>query len=328
MAIRSVFGHSRSRRGGAVTAVLAVTAFAAVGPAAAADATPTGPGDGAGSKPTVVLVHGAFADASGWNGVTERLQREGYNVVVPANPLRGLAGDSAYIASVLKAIQGPIVLVGHSYGGAVISSAAAGNPSVKSLVYIAAFMPDKGEALGQLAAKFLGSELGTALKQSPFRNADGSNGTDLSIQLAKFREVFAADLPAATTAVMARSQRPISASALMDKAPAAAWRTIPSWSMIATGDKTIPPDLERFGAKRAGSHTVEVNSSHVAMLSHPDAVTDLIRQAAAGRPPAKPALADTGPSTLALAGFGAAATAMVLTGAGLVLSSRRRGPAR
>ncbi|MET8329939.1 alpha/beta hydrolase [Streptomyces sp. NPDC005181] len=311
---------TRTRHGHAIATALTATVLAAAAGSAAADTSTT-----VVTKPTVVLVHGAFADASSWNAVAERLQRDGYSVVAPANPLRGLAGDSAYIASFLKSIQGPIVLVGHSYGGAVISTAAAGNSQVKSLVFVNAFMPDKGEALGALGDKFPGSELAAALKPVPFRNADGANGTDLYLQAAKFHQAFAADLPAAMSALMAATQRPISASAFMDKAVEAAWKTIPSWALVSTRDKAIPPALERFEAKRAHAHTVEIDASHVALLSHPDAVTDLIRRAAVGGgSSAQPALAATGRNALALAGLGALAGVTVLTGYGLVGAARKR----
>lgn len=239
---------------------------------AAADA------DASGSKPTVVLVHGAFADASSWNGVIARLERRGYTVVAPANPLRSLSNDSTYIASVLDGIKGPIVLVGHSYGGAVISSAAAGNPRVKSLVYVSAQMPDKGESGDTLSARFP-SPLASATTSVPFR-ANGVSGTDLYIRPDKLHEVFAADLPESTTKLMAATQRPVATTAFSEKATAAAWRSIASWALVAKQDRSINPDQERFEARRAGSHTVEIDSSHVAMISHPDAVTDLVLQAA------------------------------------------------
>jgi pimeloyl-ACP methyl ester carboxylesterase len=232
------------------------------------------------ARPTIVLVHGAFADASSWNGVTQRLQEEGFTVVAPANPLRGLPQDATYIASVLKNISGPIVLVGHSYGGAVITQAAAVDPDVKALVYIAAFMPDQGEALGELAAKSHESELQPALRPAPFGNADGTGGYELTIDPAQFHDVFADDLPRSQAGLMAAGQRPISASAFSDTATAAAWHTIPSWALIARQDKAIGADLERFEARRAGSHTVEVDGSHVVMISHPRAVTALIETAA------------------------------------------------
>ncbi len=318
---RSIEPRFRPRR--AYVMAAAVTGALLTAAPAAADGTPTAPdgGGAANGKPTVVLVHGAFADSSSWNGVVERLQRDGFNVIAPANPLRGLASDSAYTASVLKSIKGPIVLVGHSYGGAVISSAAAGNPQVKSLVYISAFMPDKGETLGQLAAKLPGSELNSALKPTPFQSGDGTKGTDLYIQAAKFRDVFAADLPARMTKQMAATQRPISAAAFMDKASAAAWRTIPSWALVARHDKSIAPALERFEAKRAGSHTIEIDSSHVAMLSHPDVVTNMIRAAAGQK---EPTLASTGSKTLALAVTGGIAGVSVIAGALTMMAARRR----
>ncbi|MGW2899326.1 alpha/beta fold hydrolase [Streptomyces sp. NPDC001212] len=246
---------------------------------ASATAPAAADGDASGGRPTVVLVHGAFADASSWNGVIARLERRGYTVVAPANPLRSLSNDSTYIASVLDSIKGPIVLVGHSYGGAVISSAAAGNPRVKSLVYVSALMPDKGESGDALSARFA-SPLATATTSVPYR-ADGASGTDLYIRPDKLHEVFAADLPESTTKLMAATQRPVATTAFSEKAKVAAWRSIPSWALVAKQDKSINPDLERFEARRAGSHTVEIDSSHVAMISHPDAVTDLVLQAAA-----------------------------------------------
>ncbi|MFJ7254976.1 alpha/beta fold hydrolase [Streptomyces sp. NPDC098085] len=310
----------RGRRAQALAAALTAATLATAPVSAVADGG-AGP---AGARPTVVLVHGAFADASGWNGVVERLQRDGYTVMAPANPLRGPASDSAYLTDVLKSIRGPIVLAGHSYGGAVIGTAAAGNPQVKSLVYVSAFMPDKGEGLADLGAKFAGSDLNTALKPVPFRKSDGTEGIDLYIRPAEFHNVFAADVPSETTDVLAASQRPISGAAFMEKATAAAWRTIPSWALVATRDKAIAPDLERFEAKRARAHTVEVDSSHAAMISHPDVVADLIRQAAGDPSPAKSGMAPTGTNALFLAVLGGLAGVTVLTGAGLVAAARRR----
>ncbi|WP_329617987.1 alpha/beta hydrolase [Streptomyces brevispora] len=316
--------RSRSRRGYAFTAALTAAVYGGVAPAAAEGVSNIAAGEDGGVRPTVVLVHGAFADASSWNGVAERLQRRGYTVVAPANPLRGLAGDSASTADVLKRITGPIVLVGHAYGGAVISGAAAGNPQVRSLVYVSAFMPDTGEALGPLGSRFPGSELGTALRRMPVRNADGSRGTDLYVQDSRFHDIVAADRPSASAAVMAASQRPLSAAVFEDMATAAAWRTIPSWALVATRDKVIAPDLERFEARRAHSHTIEVNSSHMVMVSRPDTVTDLIL-AAAGEPATvhRP-LAAPGTRTLVLAVIGSAAGLAVFVGGGLVTAVRRR----
>ncbi len=227
-------------------------------------------------KPTIVLVHGAFADASGWSGTITRLERDGYPVVAPANPLRGLTSDSAYIASILASIKGPVVLVGHSYGGAVISEAAVGDPNVKALVYIAAFMPDTGEQVGALNSKFPGSQLAAALLQTPV----AGGGTDYTIDPAKFKQAFAQDLPTATTQLMAIEQRPLSSAAFTDVATAVAWHTIPSWFLVAEQDHSISPDLERFEAARAHSHTTQIDSSHVAMMSHPGVSAKIIEEAA------------------------------------------------
>jgi LPXTG-motif cell wall-anchored protein len=320
----------RRRRTCAALAALAAAATATGGTASATGRqAPPGLADPPpGARPTVVLVHGAFADASSWNQVVARLQSRGYPVVAPANPLRGLAQDSVYIASVLRSIRGTIILAGHSYGGAVISSAATGNPNVKALVFISALVPDKGEVLAKLAARYPGSELNPALRSVPFRNADGTTGTDLYIKPDRFRAVFAADLPAATTTVMAATQRPIAASAFNDAATSAAWRTIPSWALVAKRDKAIAPDVERFEARRAKSRTVEVDSSHVAMISHPQTVTDLILQAAdAASPSVSPTLAKTG-SGSSTAALGTAGGATVTAGAGLLLAGRRRRAAR
>jgi pimeloyl-ACP methyl ester carboxylesterase len=252
-------------------AALAITtaAVASSGPAQARNAPAP--------KPTVVLVHGGFADASAsWNDVVQQLQRRGYQVLAPANPLRGLPQDSAYLASVLHSITGRVILVGHSYGGAVITNAAASAPNVKALVYVAAFVPDTGEALGELIDKYPGSEIQVATYPVPYPNPDGTIGTDLYLQADQLRRVFAADLPVSTTKIMAATQRPFSAACFTDLTQAAAWHTIPSWGLIATDDKAIPPALQRFQYRRAGSHTVSVTASHVAMISHPDLVTQLI----------------------------------------------------
>jgi pimeloyl-ACP methyl ester carboxylesterase len=226
-------------------------------------------------KPTIVLVHGAWADASSFNDVSNRLQKRGFTVVAPANPLRGLSSDSAYLSSILATISGPIVLVGHSYGGMVITDAATGNTNIKALVYIAAFAPDAGDSLGSLGAMNPGSELGpTTLLFRPY-----PTGLDVYIVPEAFREVFAADVEAHTAAVMAAGQRPLDASALGEPSGEPAWKTIPSWYMVADQDHAIPPATEQFMAQRAGATTVEVNSSHVAMISMPTAVTDLILDA-------------------------------------------------
>jgi pimeloyl-ACP methyl ester carboxylesterase len=229
-------------------------------------------------KPTIVLVHGAFADASGWSGVVERLQRRGYTVVAPPNPLRGVSEDSAYIKAVLNDTDGPIVLVGHSYGGMVITNAASEDPDVKALVYIAAFAPDKGDTVLSLSGLAPGGELGTALA---FRDVPVPGGQEGYIQPSAFRQVFAADVDRSTAAVMAASQRPAAVAALGEPSPnVPAWEEIPSWYMVASQDRAIGAAPERIMAKRIGAKTVEVRSSHVPMITHPREVTELILDAA------------------------------------------------
>jgi pimeloyl-ACP methyl ester carboxylesterase len=235
----------------------------------------------AGPKPTVVLVHGGWADASSWNAVVERLEDRGYTVVAPPNPLRGLQYDAAYLSSVLATISGPIVLVGHSYGGMVLTDAATGHPNVKALVYIAAFAPDLGDSIATLEAMNPGSEVGlAALTLRPY-----PGGVDAYITPSVFHSVFCADVPTSTAAVMAATQRPIDFAVEAEPSGPPAWRTIPSWFLVASDDHAIPAATERFMAKRAGATTVEISASHVAMVSHPDAVTDLILDAA--RAPSK-----------------------------------------
>ncbi|MFJ3289697.1 alpha/beta fold hydrolase [Streptomyces sp. NPDC086669] len=232
-------------------------------------------------KPTVVLVHGAFADSTSWNDVVRRLRHDHYPVVAVANPLRSLAGDSAYLRDVLAGIDGPIVLAGHSYGGSVISNAATGNENVKALVYLAAFLPDKGESAADLAGKFPGSTLGDALRPVPTTNAGDSPVNDLYIQNARFRHQFAADVPRATTDLMAVTQRPITDAALSGAAAEPAWKSIPSWVLVATQDLNIPPAAQEFMAERAHAHTSKVRSSHAVSVSKPGKVTEVIEAAAA-----------------------------------------------
>ncbi|PMR61740.1 alpha/beta hydrolase [Verrucosispora sp. ts21] len=231
-------------------------------------------------KPTVVLVHGAFADSSSWNDVVVRLQRDGYPVLAASNPLRDLASDAAYVRSVLDSVGGPIVLAGHSYGGTVLSSAAAGHPNVKALVYLAALAPDRGESTAELLSMFPGNTLGQNLKAVPYPLPGGGTGTDLYVDPAAFHKHFAADVPAKVARLMAATQRPAATTALETKATVAAWRTIPSWALIATEDRAIPLATQRFMARRAGSHTVEVKASHAVTVSQPDRVAKLITQAA------------------------------------------------
>ncbi|MEU4403980.1 alpha/beta hydrolase [Streptosporangium sp. NPDC023963] len=233
----------------------------------------------AAGTPTVVLVHGAFAESASWNGVVADLRRRGYPVIAVANPLRGLREDAGYLRSVLDSLTGPIVIAGHSYGGSVMSEAADGADGVVALVYIASFNLEVGESTGDLAARFPGGELGPALYPVPYPVAGGT-GTDLYIRQDSFRAVFAADVAPETAELMAATQRPIEATALADKATRAAWKTIPSWTMVTTQDLAIPAESMRFMAKRAGSTTVEIDASHAVTVSRPDAVAELIDAAA------------------------------------------------
>jgi pimeloyl-ACP methyl ester carboxylesterase len=231
-------------------------------------------------KPTVVLVHGAFADSSSWNGVIADLQRDGYPVVAAANPLRGLHSDAVYVGSLLDSVTGPIVLAGHSYGGPVISEAAAGRPNVKALVYIASFILEPGESTSQLVGRFPGGQLGPALNTVPFPLPQGGSGNDLYIKQDQFQRVFAADVAPEVTELMAATQRPITEAALNEPATDAAWKNIPSWNMVTTEDLAVPAESMRFMGERAKSQTVEIEASHAVTVSHPDAVADLIGDAA------------------------------------------------
>jgi pimeloyl-ACP methyl ester carboxylesterase len=235
---------------------------------------------------TVVLVHGAFADASGWNGVVERLLAADVEVAAPANPLRGIAHDSAYIASFLAQIPGPVLAVGHSYGGAVISNAAAGAENVVGLIFVAAFAPQEGERLGDVAGTSKDSVLTTALVPLQYPTADDAKtAVEFAIDPAKFHDAFAADLPAAQTAVMAATQRPVAELAFSEPSGPPAWQSRPSWSVVATGDKAAGADLVRSMAERAGATITEVEGSHVIMVSQPDIVAEVILTAAAAVAP-------------------------------------------
>ncbi|MBD2115131.1 alpha/beta hydrolase [Nodosilinea sp. FACHB-141] len=228
-------------------------------------------------KPTIVLVHGAFAESSSWNGVLTQLNEKGYPTVAVANPLRSVKSDADYVASVLKSIEGPTVLVGHSYGGAVITNVV-GNENVKALVYVAAFAPDAGETAVELSGRYPGSTLGPALAP-PVATPDGGN--DLYIQQDKFHAQFAADVPAAAAQLMASTQRPITEAALNEASGTPAWQSIPSWFIYGDRDLNIPAAALAFMAERANSkETVVVSgASHVVMVSHPDAVARLIEHA-------------------------------------------------
>ena len=230
-------------------------------------------------KPTIVLVHGAFADSSSWNGVVGELRALGYPVIAAANPLRGVKNDADYVASILSDIKGPIVLVGHSYGGSVITNAVNGNRNVKALVYVAAFAPDTGESAAALCGRYPGGSL-VSMLAPPVALPGG--GKDLYIQQDKFGAQFDADVASKYTKVMAATQRPIAEAALNEPSGVPAWETTPSWFIYGDLDQNIPQAALAFMAKRAGSkETVVVkDASHFVMVSRPDAVVDLIRRAA------------------------------------------------
>jgi pimeloyl-ACP methyl ester carboxylesterase len=232
--------------------------------------------------PTVVLVHGAFADSSSWNGVIERLQAKGVQVTAAANPLRGIAIDSAYVASVLDETPGPVLAVGHSYGGAVITNAAKQAKNVVGLVYVAAFAPDEGETLGEVEAGSKDSVLGSAQVQLHYPSGNGGDpAVESAIDPEKFHDAFAADLPTDETKIMAATQRPVAALAFTEKSGPPAWKDLPSWAVVATGDKAAGADVIRSMAERAGATITEVEGSHVIMISQPQAVADVILEALA-----------------------------------------------
>ena len=234
------------------------------------------------SELTVVLVHGAFADASGWNGVIERLRAKDIHVVAPANPLRGISSDSAYTASVFGQIPGPVLAVGHSYGGAVITNAATHADNVVGLVYVAAFAPNEGERLIDAEATSKDSVLNAALVplQYPTGNGDES-AVEFAINPLNFHDAFAADLPAEEAADMAATQRPVAELAFSEPSGLPAWKNLPSWTVVATGDTAAGADVIRSMAERAGAAITEVKGSHVIMMSQPQAVTDVIMTAIA-----------------------------------------------
>ena len=265
-----------SRRAPAMLGLLLALLVALLAVPLAAGTAGGSPSKASEPKPTIVLVHGAWADSSGWNDSIKGLQNKGYTALAVANPLRSLHGDAAYLSSVLAGIAGPIVLVGHSYGGMVLTNAATGNPNVKALVYIAAFAPDQGEKQIDLILMNPGSQIGP--DTLTFRPYPG--GLDSYITPSVFPRVFAHDVPPSTAAVMAATQRPFDIAILEELSGPPAWKTIPSWYLVATEDRAIPPATQRFMANRAGATIAEVRSSHVPMVSRPSAVTDLILDAA------------------------------------------------
>jgi pimeloyl-ACP methyl ester carboxylesterase len=238
----------------------------------------------AGPKPTIVLEHGAWADSGSWNGVVQRLQHDGYKVYAPPDPLRGLAYDTATLKDYLGTIPGRIVLVGHSYGGMVITNAATGNKNVKALVYDDAFIPAKGDTAGSLSGARPGSCLAvanpaTVFNLVPFPGAP-KGVVDAYVKPSVFPGCFANGLPASEGAVLAATQRPLATSVLTDKSGVPAWKTIPSWAVVGTADHVIPPAEQLFMAKRAGAHITEVHAPHLSMISNPGVVTRTIISAA------------------------------------------------
>jgi pimeloyl-ACP methyl ester carboxylesterase len=233
------------------------------------------------AKPTIVLVHGAFADSSGWKGVIGKLEGDGYTAIAAANPLRGVVADGAAVSSVLRSISGPIVLVGHSYGGPVITEAANGNPNVKALVYVAAFAPDTGESSASLSDKFPGSTLPGALTTTTLPNG----GRDLYIRPERFHDQFAADVPENEAQLMAATQRPVAEAALAERSGTAAWKTVPSYAIYGSKDLCIPPAVMDFMAKRSHAlKTVVIDgASHALIVSHPKEVALFIEEAASGQ---------------------------------------------
>jgi pimeloyl-ACP methyl ester carboxylesterase len=241
------------------------------------DRNPT-PTAAASGTPTIVLVHGALTDASVWNGVAELLRGRGFPTIAPAMPLRALAADVDYLDAFLDTIEGPVVLAAHSYGGTVVSHPRLDRAAIVGLVYAAAFQPDAGETTAELNYRFPGSKLGertTEVRQRP-------GGADLYLRPSDFAEVYAADVPAHKRELMAQAQRPIDPAALnesFDGEPS--WRRIPSWAVVSTSDNSLPPEAERFMARRAGSTAIEVDASHAVPVSRPAEVAEAIRAAAA-----------------------------------------------
>jgi pimeloyl-ACP methyl ester carboxylesterase len=253
--------------------VIPLSQIASAGTAGAAAA-------GDGPKPTIVLVHGAWANSASWDGVIQRLQADGYTVDAPPNPLQGLAYDPAWLADFLHSISGPIILVGHSYGGAVITNAATGDKQVKALVYVDAFAPAQGETIAQLLAAYPGSCAAPAnLNVVPFPGAPAGVG-DAYIKQSVFASCMANGLPASQAQVSAATQSPLATIALTQESGVPAWKTIPSWAVVGTADHALPLALDLFMAHRAHAHITEINSGHLSLITNPGAVARVIIDAA------------------------------------------------
>ena len=234
-----------------------------------------------GSLPSVLLVHGGFCDASSWAGVIAELRTAGTDVIAPANPLRGLGPDAAYLAGLAAQIDGPVLLVGHCYGGAVITAVGASAENVIGLVFVTAYALDEGESCVDVWARFPATQLAPALRPLTFLDGDDRPAVELYVRREAFSEILAADLPDLVVAAAAACQRPVAATAFRDSPPAAGWRQLPSWYVVATANQAIHPDAQRFMARRAGAHTVEIDASNSVASSHPAEVADLIRTAMA-----------------------------------------------
>ncbi|MEV4623697.1 alpha/beta hydrolase [Asanoa sp. NPDC049573] len=264
-----------------LTLLIAICALASLAvPSAVAAARPATVEDAYPVKPTIVLVHGAWADGSSWNGVTQRLQEAGYPVRVPPNPLRSLPGDSETIGDFLSTISGPIVLVGHSYGGAVITNVATGNPNVRALVYVDAFVPDEGETVAPLVGddSVLSGDPALVFDFVPFPGA-AQGDADLYLKESVFLSGFATGLPTEAARVLWASQRPLVASASNQPSGPPAWKTIRSWYVLGERDQVIPPDRQRAMAERAGSAIAKVDAGHLSLITNPDEVTAVILDA-------------------------------------------------
>ena len=271
-------------RGGMVAGLAAAAGLVVAGGTAAFASSSVTSHHASGPLPTIVLEHGAWADGSSWDGVVQRLQRDGYTVDVPPNPLQGLAYDPAYLADFLHTISGPIILVGHSYGGAVITNAATGDTQVKALVYVDAFAPAQGQTIGQLASAVPGScvvaaDPTTIFNLVPFPGAP-AGVFDAYVKQSLFPSCFANGLPASEARVLAATQEPLSTIALSQKSGVPAWKTIPSWAVIGTADHVIPPAEQLAMARQAHAHITEVRAPHLSMISDPGVVTQVITEAA------------------------------------------------
>ena len=274
-----MFTHKLGRRRpllfAPVLALLALFSLSAGGPAGAKSRADQGP------RPTIVLVHGDWADGSSWTSVIKRLQDRGFTVVAPPNTLRGPSQDAPYLASYLQTIPGPIVLVAHSYGGFVITNAATGNPNVKALVYIDAFVPDENET----AFDLVGGTSSCVTAQGAFNQVPIDGGVDLYLRweadppYAGFRECFANGVDEQTARLLAATQRPASAAQFTDPSGAPAWKTIPSWALLGTQDHVIPPALQEEMYERAGAHISAVKTGHLSLITRPVAVVRVIRSA-------------------------------------------------